>query len=302
METRERSEYVSLASSTCTFSRLVPLPSTFVRRSFTLAHARFARRYLNRNLAVVATLVVGDDSKLGREWVGSEPGSSKKPRGVDGQDQGAEEASMPSVYVTFVDTVSGRVLYRVGHSDASIIGSELGCVIVENAVYYTTFNTRTKRSEISSVTLWDGIVTPDQITMFKSFETEKTFSSVGSQGPIPLARTFVYPKTLTSLAVSVTRSGVSSKALLGTLVGGQVVSIDVSPPPPHTHTSGPERAVCSRCLRRTPGRGRLAENERLRPRYWLMKSECYGEALLLSVAAKERPAQNDRPRTTGSKL
>ena len=60
---------------------------------------------------------------------------------------------------------------------------------------------------------------------FKVPEQQATFSSFTAPAPVVMQRTFVFPRAITSLAVTVTARGITSKNLLIGLESGQVASL-----------------------------------------------------------------------------
>jgi len=99
-------------------------------------------------------------------------------------------------------------------------------VISENWIIYAYYNTKTKRQEISALTLYEGMVEKNSITPFKSIEQEKKFSSFTAAKPIVLKKSFTYPKNIIGLGVSKTRGGIAGKMILMGLTSGQVVGMD----------------------------------------------------------------------------
>ena len=214
-------------------------------------------KYLNPHVAVVVTSSTNPSSASASSSSstppvqvqpfslggGLSPGSQgsnapiRKPLGVhaaiDADPGGSSSSSSQSsssavLYVNLVDTVSGRVLHRVGHPDG-VVGAAgvVPVVISENWVVYTFWNSRTSRSEIGVLSLWEGMLDKNAITMFKTPQQEETFSSFTSPPPIVLQKTFVYQKTITGIGVTRTREGVSNKSFLLALgFNGQVVAVD----------------------------------------------------------------------------
>ena len=64
-----------------------------------------------------------------------------KPAGASATQKPKVTTSSPDLSVTILDAVTMKVLYRVTHAGADF----RHCVVTDNAVYYTYFNTAHKR-------------------------------------------------------------------------------------------------------------------------------------------------------------
>ena len=76
----------------------------------------------------------------------------KKPRGVEPQGDLKKETKIPTLYVTVYDSVTLDILYRVGHDDAQ--GKVNVATSGGNWIIYSYWNGKTKRTEISAITLY----------------------------------------------------------------------------------------------------------------------------------------------------
>ena len=168
--------------------------------------------------------------------VGAVAGQKRKPVGASAP--GAEvPASLssplaPTLFVSLVDSASGRILHRASHSHALAPGLASGkkarvpAVISENWVVYSFFNQRTRRTDVGVLTLHEGMIDKKGITMFRSPDQEQTFSSLESSKPIVLSKVYSMPKPVTSIGVTTTKAGISSKQFLFATGSDQVVSLD----------------------------------------------------------------------------
>lgn len=194
-------------------------------------------KYLNPNLAVIISKGTSDmtDSYQNSpsKFASAETNGKQnmKPLGVSSNvDSSVATQAAPSLFVSLVDTVSGKVLHRVSHVDASghpdLGVNQVPVVISENWVLYSFWNHRTKRSEIGVLTLHEGMIEKYGMTAFKSPHQETTFSSFDSPSPVVLQKTFTLSKRVTSLGVTQTTLGISLKNFLFGLDNGQIVAIN----------------------------------------------------------------------------
>ena len=202
-------------------------------------------KYLNPNMIVVITETKGEDLHLIEEE-GSDSfyrlknsvsgGGGKTPLGATEEPSIESTQYTPSssnpvsslLFVNLIDSISGSLLHRIALADAVNPAPKLSLpvVISENWIIYAYYNTKTKRQEISALTLYEGMVEKNSITPFKSIEQEKKFSSFTAAKPIVLKKSFTYPKNIIGLGVSKTRGGIAGKMILMGLTSGQVVGMD----------------------------------------------------------------------------
>jgi len=164
------------------------------------------------------------------------PTAPKKPLGATqpGEDIAATQTTtpsppVPSLFINLVDTVSGQIVYRVSHAHgtSSSPSSEVPVVISENWIIYAFSNTRTRRTELSVLTLHEGMIDKHGISMFASPQQQTTFSSMVSPRPVVLTKTYGFARPVSALGVTNTRGGISAKSLLlATGVSGQIVRVD----------------------------------------------------------------------------
>jgi len=77
-------------------------------------------------------------------------------------------------------------------------------------------NSKTRKTELGIITLYEGMIHSKGITAFSSPEQITTFSSLDAREskPVVLAATYSLPKPATALGITVTRSGISPKQLI----------------------------------------------------------------------------------------
>lgn len=187
-------------------------------------------KYLNPHMAVVVTM---SEIKQGKgdplvAALGEKTTTGRKPKGVTQPDD-AEAAPVedePNLFVNVVDTVSGRVLHRVSHSNASA-DSKFPTVINENWVMYAFFNEKSRRTELGVLTLYEGMIDKAGITLFTSPEQVLSFSSLEPREskPVVLSKTYVIVKPVTALGVTSTRAGISTQQILIASADDRITSV-----------------------------------------------------------------------------
>jgi hypothetical protein len=163
-------------------------------------------KHLNPHLAAVA-LVSSDESE----------GSDTKKQ---------------TMTVSLIDTVTGRVVQRFFHKNCA---GPVKITQSENWIFYSYWNLKARRTEISSIALYDGAIDAHALnpwTMLpkivqddnKALDT--SFSSYDSEQPVILQKTFIFPNGITCLSGVHTLAGVTEKQLLIGTVSGQIYSLD----------------------------------------------------------------------------
>jgi hypothetical protein len=146
--------------------------------------------------------------------------------------QQQSQSDQPNLFINIIDTVSGRILYRISHANAVVVGngnnSPVNVLISENWIYYTYFNERTRRTELGVLSLYEGMIGPKGLSAFSSPITSTKFSSLDAieSTPVVLAKVYTLPKSVTSLGITSSRGGISVKRLLVATGDGQIYQID----------------------------------------------------------------------------
>jgi ER membrane protein complex subunit 1, C-terminal len=129
--------------------------------------------------------------------------------------------SIPNFFVNVMNTVSGRIIYRISHANVDIAAvSMMNILISENWIYYTFVNQKTRRTEVGVVSLYEGMIDPKGLTAFTSAESviaKKQFTLLDAweSNPFVLAKTYTtVPKFLTALGITTTRGGISTRKIL----------------------------------------------------------------------------------------
>jgi hypothetical protein len=203
-------------------------------------------KYLNPHICVVVTEatvdymegVEGEENELynalGSSGAETTKGK-KKPVGATspGETSPKQAIATPTLFVNLVDTVSGQVLHRASHAHTSLTTMSVGTtanvpvVVSENWIVYAFTNTKSRRTEIGVLTLYEGMIDKYGISAFHTPEQKLGFSSLAVQKPIVLAKTFAFNYPVSAIGVTNTKGGISSKnIILATGVGGKVVKMD----------------------------------------------------------------------------
>lgn len=162
---------------------------------------------------VIEALMNEKKKKVGSKHKRKPMGASQQPGDVGAAMAGDEDKS--NFFVNVVDNVSGRVLYRVSHTNASVDGP-VAALIVENWIFYTFLNSKSRRTELGVLTLYEGMIDKAGLTAFTSPEQALSFSSLdrGSSKPVVLSKTYAIVQPVTALGVTSTRAGISTRQIL----------------------------------------------------------------------------------------
>lgn len=187
-------------------------------RTKSLADDSVMLKYTNRNVALVTT-----------------------------QSVTSEQLPQPMLHVTLVDTVSGKIIYRSAIESGS---TPVHAALVENTISVFYWNTKAKRTELSSVHLYEGMVDKHGLTPFASkhsaatatkYKEATTFSSFLSVPPLAMQKTYVMPRAVTAVHHTTTTHGISNKNLLVAMSSGQVYMVDSRQISPRRPTSEPSQ-------------------------------------------------------------
>ncbi|KAF1316237.1 Er membrane protein complex subunit, partial [Globisporangium splendens] len=153
-------------------------------------------KYLNPNLFAVAT-------------TGSEQ--------VEG-----ESAPVSVLQVSLLDSVAGRLIHRARHQHASGL---VRMVQSENWLVYSFWNAKDKRTEVVSLSLYDGAVGANNLNPWKRPTWSESRSSFDPRAPFVLQKSFIFPTTIESLGVSVTSHGITPQCVLVGMGTGQIFKL-----------------------------------------------------------------------------
>jgi ER membrane protein complex subunit 1, C-terminal len=192
-------------------------------------------KYLNPHIAVVISVVTdpvhnqNDDPMVAAIRLKQTNSGVKKPKGVTepGDLTAKSQNEDPSnIFVNVIDTVSGRVLHRVGHSNAAQ-DVDIPVLINENWIIYAIFNNKSRRTELGVLTLYEGMIDKAGITAFTSPEQVLSFSSLDPREsrPVVLSKTYTIVKPVTALGVTATRAGISTQQILISTADDRILSV-----------------------------------------------------------------------------
>jgi hypothetical protein len=193
-------------------------------------------KYMNPHIGVVITTVKSNEVSVDSAIVTALEAANKdkkgkqkrKPTGV-GKEEVAptEREHQANLFVNVVDTVSGRILYRISHANA-LMSPTPSAVISENWIFYTFANKETRRAEIGVLSMYEGMIHSKGLTAFTRPEQSSTFSSLDQRDskPVVLAKSYSIARPATAIAVTASRSGISTKRVIIAGVDGQIYTID----------------------------------------------------------------------------
>ncbi|GKY93103.1 hypothetical protein MPSEU_000278500 [Mayamaea pseudoterrestris] len=154
---------------------------------------------------------------------------SRKPLGVTVDDGSAASTipDEPNLYVNIVDSVSGRVLYRISHANA-VANPRPAVAISENWIYYTFSNAKTRRAELGVLSLYEGMIDSKGLTAFTASDQSQVFSSLDAREskPLVLAKMYSLARPITAIGVTMTHRGISNHRLVLAGADGQLYNID----------------------------------------------------------------------------
>lgn len=196
-------------------------------------------KYINPHLAVVITMLSDADEQSVTEVATAlekeQIATPRKPLGAGApgssttsQQQPPQGATdIPNMFVNLVDTVSGHILYRHGHSNVDA-AKKVSVVISENWVVYSYIGATTRRTEIGVLTLHEGMIEPKGLTYFANPDQSSSFSSFDARNskPVVLSKVYAFPKAITALGVTSTRQGIGRQNILMASADGALTTIN----------------------------------------------------------------------------
>ncbi|CAI5730027.1 unnamed protein product [Hyaloperonospora brassicae] len=127
-----------------------------------------------------------------------------------------------TLYVSLIDSVAGRIIHRARHIHAK---GPVRMVQSENWMVYSYWNVEEKRSEMVSLSLFDGAVGMHSLNPWKRPSWTSTWSSFDPRAPFILQKSFIYPTKITSLQVTVTAHGITPPSVLVGMETGQIYKL-----------------------------------------------------------------------------
>ena len=177
----------------------------------------------------------GGISLAGEDTVTDQSGTTSSSAGSDSA--GGEQQQVPDdeqhvdeIFVNVIDTVSAQIVHRYSILHASTRMSGRASVQVswiENNLLVSYWSNQAQRQELSSVSLFEGMIDKYGLGPFSSIKVDQIRSSFNAPAPIALQKTFILPRKVTSMHHTVTSRGITNKNLLLGLGGGQLYTIDL---------------------------------------------------------------------------
>lgn len=134
--------------------------------------------------------------------------------------------------VNAIDTVSAKIVYRSIIEDAQ---EPVYASIVENNFIVSYWNSKAKRAELSSVSLYEGMIDKHGLGPY-GFSNGKharlaeaanqPFSSFSHGLPIAMNKTFIVSKVVVGLGHTLTARGIANKQFIAALGNGQIFTLD----------------------------------------------------------------------------
>jgi outer membrane protein assembly factor BamB len=138
-----------------------------------------------------------------------------------------------TLLVYMLDTVTGHIVRQYKHKDAS------GPVHVdrsENWAFVTYYNAEGRRTEISSIAMYEGEIEPDELNPWSKTpltlqddsnnDIGTVFSSFHAPDPVVLQKTFVFPVGIKSMVTTQSKRGITNKHLVLGLTSDQMLLLD----------------------------------------------------------------------------
>lgn len=142
-----------------------------------------------------------------------------------------------------LDRVSGRVIHRMQVENAA---GPVHTLLVENNAVVIYWNVRARRTELVSISLFEGIVDKYELHPFSQSPVLSSkradFSSFTHSPPLAMHKTFVLPQAVLGITQTHSKQGITSKHLLLALSSGQLYSLDMRQISPRRPTTEPTAA------------------------------------------------------------
>lgn len=159
-----------------------------------------------------------------------------------------EQSKQESLQGTLLDTISGKIIYRITHDGCS---GPVKAILVENFIFYSYWNSIAKRTELSSIALYEGMVERFGLNPFKSttsspslqqLSRDSQFSAFNAALPIGIQKTYLLQRGVSTLQHTKTANGVANKHILIATTNGQVYAFDMRQIHPRRPIQDPTQA------------------------------------------------------------
>ncbi|KAF4324279.1 hypothetical protein BBO99_00000209 [Phytophthora kernoviae] len=139
---------------------------------------------------------------------------------TDLSESSSESSSV--LHVSLLDAVAGRIIHRAHHAHAT---GPVRMVQSENWLVYSFWNSKEKRTEMVSLSLFDGAVGMHSLNPWKRPSWTSSRSAFDAKAPFVLQKSFIYPTKITSLGVTVTSHGITPQSVLVGMETGQIFKL-----------------------------------------------------------------------------
>ncbi|CEH18042.1 Uncharacterized conserved protein [Ceraceosorus bombacis] len=190
-----------------------------------LGNRKTMYKYLNPHGVVVVTRLSGPDSQRGDSAhvyvIDSASGLTLYSRRLIDDDLAAGQDSLQAAFAENWITVA----YRVNGHDAHEVSTKPQNEVVDEKGSKAKTIALKPETRLLSLELYEAETARDQTWDWTG--SKSSFSPVigGPEGVRPFAQTYVLPHAITSLAMSKTKFGITSKSLLMTTVNGNLLSL-----------------------------------------------------------------------------
>ncbi|OWF43072.1 ER membrane protein complex subunit 1-like [Mizuhopecten yessoensis] len=117
------------------------------------------------------------------------------------------------VNIYLIDSITGHIVFHASHRKTK---GPVNVVHVENWVVYDYFNQKARRHEIAVIELFEG----------KEQGNSSAFSSfTAPREPLVLRQSYIMPVHITTMDVTVTEKGITSRSLLFAMTAGKILSL-----------------------------------------------------------------------------
>ena len=124
-----------------------------------------------------------------------------------------------ALYLNIIDTLTGELLHSVVH-DTDVLGDSVSVVFGEHWVVYTFYSNKpTPEQHVVVIDLFESLVPNTRLS-------KDSESSFGARHPPAIStKSFILPVKVSTLAITKTRFGVTTKAVVFSLENGQLLLV-----------------------------------------------------------------------------
>ncbi len=143
-----------------------------------------------------------------------------------------ESSGAPSMTFYLVDTVSGKFIHRM---TVKYGAAPVHMALIENNVVVTYWNWKAKRTELLSISYFDGRLDKHTLNPLSSssnpdiadMHKRANFSSFKTSKPLDIHKTYILPNSVIGISSTRSHKGITSKHALLALSTGQLYSLSL---------------------------------------------------------------------------